>query len=65
MKRDIDDAPWMSDVTKRAAESKLIMVVDRIGYPDKWRDYETVRVTRADPFGQLSSAPSRPTGFAT
>jgi endothelin-converting enzyme/putative endopeptidase len=46
MGRDIDEAPWMSAETKRAAHSKLDAVVDRIGYPDKWRDYGAVRVVR-------------------
>jgi len=51
MGKDIDEAPWMSAETKRAAHSKLNAVVDRIGYPDKWRDYGTIRVVRDDALG--------------
>ena len=51
MGKDIDEAPWMSAETKRAAHSKLNAVVDRIGYPDKWRDYAAIRVVRDDALG--------------
>jgi putative endopeptidase len=56
MKRDIADASWMSDTTKAAAGAKLTAVVDRIGYPDKWRDYETIRVTKSDALGDFKQA---------
>ena len=56
MRQDIDAAPWMSGETKKAAMVKLNAVVDRIGYPDKWRDYSAVRVTRDDALGNLQRA---------
>jgi|SoiMethySBSTD1v2_1073268.scaffolds.fasta_scaffold27564_4 putative endopeptidase len=46
MRQDIDAAPWMSGETKKAAMAKLEAVVDRIGYPDTWRDYAAIRVAR-------------------
>jgi endothelin-converting enzyme/putative endopeptidase len=46
MQQDIDAATWMTGETKKAAMLKLNAVVDRIGYPDRWRDYAAVRVTR-------------------
>ncbi|MDQ6771120.1 MAG: M13 family metallopeptidase [Gemmatimonadota bacterium] len=30
---------WMSDTTKTQAETKLAAFTNKIGYPDKWRDY--------------------------
>ena len=51
MKKDIDEASWMSEETKRAARAKLAAVVDRIGYPDKWKDYSSVRIDRSDALG--------------
>ena len=51
MRRDIDASSWMSDETKVAAKAKLDAVVDRIGYPDRWRDYSSVRVSRDDALG--------------
>src|SRR5205823_5813283 len=56
MRQDIDSAPWMSGETKRAAMVKLNAVVDRIGYPEKWRDYAAVRVERGDALGNLERA---------
>jgi endothelin-converting enzyme/putative endopeptidase len=56
MARDIDAADWMSDETKRAAHAKLAAVTDRIGYPDTWRDYSSVRISRTDALGNLQRA---------
>jgi putative endopeptidase len=44
--QDIQQLPWMSDETKKAAEQKLAMIRNKIGYPEKWRDYSSVRVSR-------------------
>ncbi|MGD0739108.1 MAG: M13 family metallopeptidase [Terracidiphilus sp.] len=43
---DMRDLPWMSDETKKAAEEKLAMIRNKIGYPEKWRDYSSVKVNR-------------------
>jgi len=56
MRQDIDAAPWMSGETKKAALVKLDAVVDRIGYPDSWRDYSTIRVARDDALGNRARA---------
>ena len=56
MQQDIDAAPWMSGETKKAAMVKLNKVVDRIGYPDTWRDYANVRVSRDDALGNRERA---------
>ena len=56
MRQDIDAAPWMSAETKKAAMAKLEAVVDRIGYPDEWRDYSSVRVTRDEALGNRERA---------
>jgi putative endopeptidase len=45
---DIKTLPWMSDATKVAAEQKLAMFRNKIGYPEKWRDYSSVKVSRAE-----------------
>jgi endothelin-converting enzyme/putative endopeptidase len=56
--QDIDAATWMSDKTKQAAHAKLEAQVDKIGYPDHWRDYSSVEIKRDDFMGnvQRSSA---------
>jgi putative endopeptidase len=50
---DIKTLPWMSDATKKEAEEKLAMIRNKIGYPDKWRDYSKLKVKRDDLIGNL------------
>jgi len=48
MERDIQQLPWMSDVTKKKALEKLQGVANKIGYPDKWRDYGKLQILAGD-----------------
>ena len=48
---DIKTLPWMTDDTKKAAEEKLALYRNKIGYPEKWRDYSAMVVKRDDPLG--------------
>jgi putative endopeptidase len=45
MATDIDSLPWMSAATKQQALMKLKGVTNKIGYPEKWKDYSSVHVT--------------------
>jgi putative endopeptidase len=54
--QDIDTATWMSDTTKRAAHAKLAAQVDKIGYPDHWRDYSSVEIKRKGFLGNVQRA---------
>jgi len=56
MQQDIGGLAWMSDTTKQQAYKKLNAIVNNIGYPDKWRDYSTVVVTRDDYAGNVMRA---------
>jgi len=40
--------PWMSEETKQTAEKKLAAIQNRIGHPQKWRDYSALKVDRHD-----------------
>ena len=51
MKTDIEGLDWMTPETKKAAIVKLGMISDKIGYPDKWRDYSKYKVVRDDFLG--------------
>ncbi len=53
MQQDIEFLPWMSDVTKKQALVKLHAVANKIGYPDKWRDYSTLSIERNDGLGNV------------
>jgi putative endopeptidase len=44
---DLKTLPWMSDETRQRALAKLNAFMRKIGYPDKWRDYSALKVTRA------------------
>ncbi len=50
---DIQSLPWMSDATKKQAELKLSQFRQKIGYPEKWRDYSSFKVERDDLLGNL------------
>ncbi len=56
MGRDIEQLDWMSTTTKARAEEKLHAVANKIGYPDKWRDYSALTVTRGDGLGNALRA---------
>lgn len=42
----INNLDWMSDSTKAKAIEKLYAFTEKIGYPDKWRDYSNVEVKK-------------------
>jgi putative endopeptidase len=46
LKSDLATLPWMSPATRQAAIAKLDLMGERIGYPDKWRDYSSLRIDR-------------------
>jgi putative endopeptidase len=50
---DIQSLPWMTDATKKEAEAKLDAIRQKIGYPDKWRDYSALTVKKDDLVGNL------------
>jgi putative endopeptidase len=51
MSNDIDHLAWMSDATKARAKQKLHLVANKIGYPEKWRDYSNLAVKPEDALG--------------
>jgi len=52
----IKELPWMTDETKKQALSKLSKFMLKIGYPDKWRDYSTLKVIKGDLYGNMERA---------
>ena len=45
---------WMSPETKQQALAKLAGIRNKIGYPDKWRDYSSVKLTAEDFAGDVT-----------
>jgi putative endopeptidase len=46
MQHEIETVDWMSPETKQEALRKLHAIRNKIGYPDRWRDYTNLRVQR-------------------
>ena len=46
LRDDINTLEWMSEPTRKQAIAKLESFAVKIGYPDKWRDYSTLKVNR-------------------
>jgi putative endopeptidase len=58
MGNDIRQLNWMSDATKVKALNKLHAVVNKIGYPDRWRDYSSVSIVGSTFVGDVEQARS-------
>jgi len=52
-KTSIDKLDWMSPVTKKQAQAKLAKFTTKIGYPNKWRDYSKLTVSKDDLVGNV------------
>jgi putative endopeptidase len=53
MEQRIRQLDWMSPETKQQALTKLHGIRNKIGYPDKWRDYSSVNIVRGDFLGDI------------
>jgi endothelin-converting enzyme/putative endopeptidase len=51
LKQDIAQLSWMSPETKTQALDKLAHIDNKIGYPNKWRDYSSLEIVRGDALG--------------
>jgi endothelin-converting enzyme/putative endopeptidase len=51
MAQDLNQLTWMTPETKKKAEEKLAAITNKIGYPDKWRDYSKLIVKPGDAMG--------------
>ncbi len=56
LEKDINSLTWMTEATRREAKTKLKAVADKIGYPDKWRDYSALQIKRGDALGNSQRA---------
>ena len=51
MDKELDTLPWMSIETRSKAKVKLRLIADKVGYPDRWKDYSSLKILRGDPLG--------------
>src|SRR5207253_2006667 len=56
LQEDLITLSWMSNETRKRAISKLNAYIKKIGYPDKWRDYEALQVSRGAYYNNYVSA---------
>jgi putative endopeptidase len=56
MAEDIEQLPWMTAETRRQALAKLNAITNKIGYPEKWLDYSSVRIKRNDLAANIRNA---------
>jgi putative endopeptidase len=47
MAKNLAALPWMDEKTRKKAEEKLAKINNKIGFPDAWRNYDTLEVTRS------------------
>jgi len=52
-KDSINKLDWMSPATKKEAQAKLAKFTPKIGYPNKWKDYSALTVSRDDLVGNV------------
>ncbi|AHG87717.1 peptidase M13 [Gemmatirosa kalamazoonensis] len=53
LKERIEGLTWMSDATKRQALTKLAAFTQKIGYPDKWKDYSDLQIADGSYYANL------------
>ncbi len=44
--RNLTTVSWMDPQARQASEEKLHKINNKVGYPEKWRDYSTLRIGR-------------------
>lgn len=52
----IDQLDWMSAETKKMARVKLSKIIRKLGYPDKWKDYSKLEITRESFYKNVAAA---------
>ncbi|MCW5821750.1 MAG: M13 family metallopeptidase [Cyanobacteria bacterium TGS_CYA1] len=56
LKEDLSSLSWMDDATRKNALEKLDSFGLKIGYPDKWRDYDKLEISRESYLKNMNNA---------
>jgi len=54
MEADLKSLDWMSPETRKRALEKIVAMANKIGYPDRWRDYSSIKLAREDFMGNVA-----------
>ena len=57
-RQSIKNLDWMTEETKVRALEKLSKFTPKIGYPDKWKDYSAIQISRDDLVGNVRNVSS-------
>ncbi len=57
-RQNLESLDWMGQATKERALEKLAAFTAKIGYPDRWRDYSAIAISRDDLVGNVQRAES-------
>ena len=52
----IEDLDWMGDTTKEQAQQKLKKFRPKIGFPNQWKDYGSLKISKNDLFGNIKNS---------
>jgi putative endopeptidase len=56
MRESLEESDWMTPATKAKAIEKIKNFQVKIGYPDKWKDYSSIKIDRGDYFDDVFAA---------
>jgi endothelin-converting enzyme/putative endopeptidase len=56
MSETVNQLDWMSPETKKKAQEKISTFNVKVGYPDKWKDYSSVAISRGTYFEDVEAA---------
>ena len=56
MKGDLDSLSWMDEATRSKAEEKLGKILNKVGYPARWRSYDGLSITRGSLAANVANA---------
>jgi endothelin-converting enzyme/putative endopeptidase len=56
LREDITTLPWMTEATRKQAIVKLDAIANKIGFPENWRDYSSIRIGKDDALGNSQRA---------
>jgi len=54
--RNLEQVEWMDDAARTASKEKLKKINNKVGYPEKWRDYSSMRIGKESLLANVAEA---------